>query len=128
MKIKELITKINKSIDDVDLVTARILIEANIDILNQYRSILTGKTRELVKFLTTRLESGEEQLTRSEMATVMAVNSFATKFDVRSIKTAIKGKEQLLLKSDFLNHLNSDAKVILEGMGAIESKKSSEVF
>ncbi len=123
MSINELTTKIQKSIEEVDLVTARRLIEANIENLNKHRNLLKGNARELLKFLTTQLESGDEQLTRSEMATVMAVNNFATKFDVRSIKATIRGKEQLLLKNDFITHLNSDAKVILEGMGAIQLNK-----
>jgi hypothetical protein len=118
--IKELIAKINKSVEELDLVTTRKYIEENIEILNQNKNLLKGNARELLSFLTKRLESGIEPLTRSELATISAINSFATRFDVRSIKLTIKDKEQLLLRSDFVDHLNSDAKIILEGMGAIQ--------
>jgi hypothetical protein len=120
MGIKELIAKINKSVEELDLVTTRKYIEENIEILNQNKNLLKGNARELLSFLTKRMESGIEPLTRSELATISAINSFATRFDVRSIKLTIKDKEQLLLRSDFVDHLNSDAKIILEGMGAIQ--------
>jgi hypothetical protein len=122
MGIKELIAKINKSVEELDLVTTRKYIEENIEILNQNKYLLKGNARELLSFLTKRMESGIEPLTRSELATISAINSFATRFDVRSIKLTIKDKEQLLLRSDFVDHLNSDAKIILEGMGAIQKK------
>lgn len=120
MSIKELITKINQSVEELDLVTTRKYIEANIEVLNDNKRFLKSNARELLNFLTSRLESGYEPLTRTEMATVSAINSYANKFDVRSIKTIIKGKEQLLIRKDFVENLNSDAKIILEGMGAIE--------
>lgn len=125
MRFSELVTKIHKSIEDADLVTARKLIESNMDSLNQQRNLLKGNARELLAFLTDRAASGNEDLTRSEMATTLSINSFATKFDLISIKATIRGREQLLLKKDFSNHLNSDARVILEGMGAIEPKISN---
>ena len=120
MSIKELIKKINQSVDELDLVTTRKYIEANIEVLNDNKRFLKSNARELLNFLTSRLESGYEPLTRAELATVTAINSYATKFDVRSIKMIIKGKEPLLIRKDFVDYLNSDAKIILEGMGAIE--------
>jgi hypothetical protein len=120
MDIKELINKINKSVEELDLVTTRKYIEENIEILNKNRHLLKGNARELLKFLTSRLESGYETLTRTEMATIKAINTYANKFDLISIKVTIRNKEQLLLKKEFVSYLNSDAKIILEGIGAIE--------
>ncbi|RFU62841.1 hypothetical protein [Peribacillus glennii] len=120
MGIKELILKINQSVEELDLVTTRKYIEENLEVLNGNKNLLKGNARELLVFLTNRLESGYEPLTRGEMATVSAINSFASKFDVRSIKVTIKDKEQLFLRKDFIDHLNADAKIILEGMGAIQ--------
>lgn len=122
MSIKELISKINQSVDELDLVTTRKYIEDNIEVLNENRRYLKSNARELLNFLSSRLESGYEPLTRTEMATIAAINNYATKFDVRSIKMVIKGKEQLLVRKDFIDHLNSDAKIVLEGMGAVEKK------
>lgn len=127
MDLKELLVKINKSIEELDLVSARKYIEENMDILNENKSLLKGNARELLEFLTNRRESGHEPLTRTELATINAINSFATRFDVRSLKLTIKGKAQLLLKQDFIDHLNSDARIVLEGMGAINKTSLSPV-
>ncbi|RFU70796.1 hypothetical protein D0469_04935 [Peribacillus saganii] len=119
MNIKELVRNIHKSVEDLDLVTARKYIEENLSLLNDNKSLLKGNARELLDILANRLEEGHEPLSRSEMATINAINSFASKFDVRSIKVTIKNKEQLLLRKDFADHLTADAKIILQGMGAI---------
>lgn len=124
MNIKELIVNINKSVEDLDLVTARKYIEENLELLNKNKNLLKGNARDLLNFITHRLESGHETLTREEMATVHAINLFASKFDLRSLKLAIKNKEKLLLKKDFVAYLNSDAKIVLKGMGAIEQKEN----
>jgi hypothetical protein len=120
VEINDLITKINKSVEELDLVTTRIYMEENIELLSEYRSLLKGNARELLTFLANRNESGYEPLTRKEMATVTAINSFANKFNLRSIREIIKNKEQLLLRKEFVEYLNSDAKIILKGMNAIK--------
>lgn len=122
MEFKELIAKINKSVDELDLVTTRKYIEGNVDVLNKNKSLLKGNARDLLNFIMKNMESGQAPLSRTEMATVLAINTFATKFDLRSIKLTIKNKEQLLLRKDFVSYLNSDAKIILAGMGAIEKE------
>ena len=124
MTIKELITKINQSVDELDLVTTRKYLEENMELLNDNKRFLKSNARELLNFLTSRLESGYEPLTRAELATVTAINSYATKFDVRSIRMIIKGKEALLIRKDFIDYLNSDAKIVLESMGAIEKHEN----
>ncbi|PLS14605.1 hypothetical protein CVD28_27225 [Bacillus sp. M6-12] len=122
MNIKELIGSIHKSVENLDLVTARKYIEENIGVLSDNKLLLKGNARELFDFLANRLEEGYEPLTRTEMATISAINSFASKFDVRSIKVTIRNKEQLLLRKDFIDHLTRDAKIILQGMGAISDR------
>lgn len=119
MGIKELILKINQSVEELDLVTTRKYIEENLDILNQNSRHLKSNARELLKFLTQEREAGHKPLTRAEIGTVQAINTYAGKFDVRSLKVTIKGKEHLLLRNDFTAHLNADAKIILQGMRAI---------
>ncbi|PLT32904.1 hypothetical protein [Bacillus sp. V5-8f] len=120
MNIKDLLLKINQSVNELDLVTTRKYIEENLEILNDNRNLLKGNARVLLEFLTNRRDAGHEPLTRGEMATASAINSFASKFDVRSVKVTIKDKEKLLMRKDFIDHLNADAKIILEGMGAIQ--------
>ena len=119
MKPEELINQINQFVDQLDFVTARKLIEDNLEILNKYRVSLKSNARELLKIILERSESGNEPISRPEMATLLAINSYASKFDVRSLKIIVKDKAALLLRKDVVEYLNHDAKVILEGMGVI---------
>ncbi|MFC3885120.1 hypothetical protein ACFOU2_17255 [Bacillus songklensis] len=121
MTFRELITQINKSVEDLDFATARKYIEENLTILNENKHILTGNARELLDFLTHRLNSGYEPFTRQEMATISAINSYASKFELRQIKMIIKEKAPLFLRKDVVEYLNKDAKAILEGMGVISN-------
>lgn len=119
MKLRELITEINKNVESLDFATARKYIEENITILNENKNTLKGNARELLEFLTDRLNSGHEPLTRQEMTTINVINSYASKFEVRQIKMIVKDKAPLFLRKDVVDYLNTDAKVLLEGMGVI---------
>lgn len=119
MKPEELIDQINKFVEQLDFVTARKLIEDNLEILKKHRISLKSNARELLKIIVERSESGNNPISRQEMATLLAINSYASKFDVRSLKIIVKDKAALLLRKDVVEYLNNDAKVILEGMGAI---------
>lgn len=119
MKPEELINQINKFVEQLDFVTARKLIEDNLEILKKYRVSLKSNARELLKIIVERSEAGNNPISRQEMATLLAINSYASKFDVRSLKIIVKDKASLLLRKDVVEYLNNDAKVILEGMGAI---------
>ena len=119
MKPEELINQINNFVDQLDFVTARKLIEDNLEILKKHRVSLKSNARELLKIIVERSESGNEPISRQEMATLLAINSYASKFDLRSLKIIVKDKASLLLRKDVVDYLNNDAKVILEGMGAI---------
>lgn len=120
MNNKDLINHINKSVEELDFITARKYIEENINYLNENKIYLKGNARELLNFLTKRIDSGIEPLKRSELATINSINISASKFDLRGIKFLIKENAQLLLRKDVMEYLNSDAKALLEGMGIIE--------
>ncbi|MBS4192794.1 hypothetical protein KHA94_21925 [Bacillus sp. FJAT-49705] len=120
MNISEVISKLNESIDELDLVSSRRYIEQNIDILNNNKSLLKSNARVLLDFFTNILETGVKPLNRQELSTIHSVNTYASRFDLRGLKLFIKGKENLLLRADAVQYLNADAKIILEGMGAIE--------
>jgi hypothetical protein len=47
------------------------------------------------------------------------VNSYASNFDLRGLKVVIRDHSLLFLRNDIEAYLNSDARIILEGMGAI---------
>jgi len=122
---KELIAIINKLVDELDFISARKLIEENMEWVNQYRVHLNSNAREILAFLKHKLDSCEKPLTKSDIATINAINMYASKFDLRGLKLTIKGKEQLLLRKETLNFLNTDAKTLLESMGTIK-KESQE--
>jgi hypothetical protein len=121
MELRELIKQINKSVEELDFATARKYIETNITILNENKNSLKSNARELLEFLTDKLNSGYKPLTRQEMATISAINSYASKFEMRQIKMIVKEKAPLFLRQDVVEYLNADAKVILEGMGIISN-------
>ncbi len=123
MRIEELSKDINKFVETLDLVTARKLIENNIEVLNENKRLLNSNARELLKFFTERLESGHQPISRDELATITAINTYASNFDIRSIKFILKNKTKFLLRDDVNEYLNSDAKAILIGMGAIKNNK-----
>jgi hypothetical protein len=117
--LKELITNINKSVESLELSIARKYIEENIEILRENKTLLNSKARELLTFIANRRNEGYEQLTRRELMVIQAINTSAIKFDLRELKKIIADNSMLLVRKDALDFLNSDAKVILEGMKAI---------
>jgi hypothetical protein len=119
MKLRELVGQIHKSVEELDFATARTYIEQNLTILNENKHMLKGNARELLDFLSDRLTSDHKPLTRQEMSTISAVNSYAMKFEIREIKMILKQKAPLFLRDDVAGYLKADAKVILEGLGAI---------
>ncbi|MGD6804644.1 hypothetical protein FZC79_08390 [Rossellomorea vietnamensis] len=123
MKLKELALKINEESDKLDLVSTRKYIESNLDLLYENKQLLNRNARELLDFLRDRKNNGEKPLNRTEMAAIHAMNTYALRFDVQGLKMTVKNKKELLLKKETLGFLNSDAKILLEGMGAIEKQQ-----
>ncbi|MEL3961228.1 hypothetical protein MKZ01_08100 [Lysinibacillus endophyticus] len=119
MDVRDIITKINESVEQLDFTTARKYIEENLELVEQKRSLLKTNAREILKFIIEKMNSGEKPLSKSELNDIRVINTYATRLDIRGLKLNLKGKEQLLLKSETLNYLNADAKIILEGMRAI---------
>jgi hypothetical protein len=120
LDVKELIAKINKSVEDLDLVTTRKYLEGNLTILNENNIYLKSNARELLLFLTNRLDSGEIPFTRKELISINSMNNYASRFDLRGLKLSIKNNAELLLRKDIRTYLNSDAQILLEGMDALE--------
>lgn len=119
MSLDALTAKINRYVEDMELSTARVYIEENIDLLNENKNMLNRNARELLDFLIKMQAEDGEPLTRKDMAVIYAINTYANKFDVRGIKILVKDNPNLLLRKDTPAYLNTDAKIILEGMGAI---------
>ncbi|RDI40152.1 hypothetical protein [Falsibacillus pallidus] len=120
----ECLRKIQTAVDEHDLVSTRIYIEENLEWLKDNRHLLKGNARELFDFILARNDKGEQPLTRPEIMAVNAINAYAKKFDLRGLKLSIKNHAALLLKDEIRQYLNTDAKIILEGMGAIEKSQN----
>ncbi|MCA0970949.1 hypothetical protein LCM20_10135 [Halobacillus litoralis] len=120
VQLSEVITKINKSVDEMDLVTARTYIEENLDELEDQKHLMKGNARELVNFFIEKRNKGEQPLTRQEMSDIYAVNVYAKRFDVRGLKLMAKNKKELFMKQEALNNLSADSKTLLKSMGIIE--------
>jgi hypothetical protein len=119
MHVLDLIAKINTSVEELDFAAARFYMEENIEILNENRNYLKTNARDLLEFLTKRMEAGQKPLSRRDMSVINAVNSYASKFDLRGLKVIIRDHSLLFLRNDIAAYLNMDARIILEGMGAI---------
>ncbi|MFB6469027.1 hypothetical protein ACE38V_19935 [Cytobacillus sp. Hz8] len=122
MKSAELIDNINKSVEDLDFVTARKYIEGNLSILQENLQLLKSNAREIYNFLNEQEQLGVKLLSRKDLSIINAVNAYAYKFDLRGIKLMLKENAKLFLRDDVIAYLNSDAKTILTGMGAINSR------
>jgi hypothetical protein len=120
MNLQELATKINACVEDVDLVAARKYMEENKELLKDNKSLLKRNARELFDFLLNSSESNSKPLSREEVAATNAINLYATRFDIRGLKIAVKNHSELLLREDITPYLNKDARILLEGMGAIQ--------
>ncbi|PLR94824.1 hypothetical protein [Bacillus sp. T33-2] len=119
MEFNELIQNINKSADELDFISARKFIEENLSILLDQKHLLNSNSRDLLNFIIQSKESGAEPLKRQELGIINALNTYASKFDLRGLKLTVKENATLLLRTDIVQYLNSDAKIILQGMGAI---------
>lgn len=116
MSTTELVNVINKSVGELDLVVARKYIEENVELLNKSKHLLRRNARALLDFVNTK--SGN-YMSRQEMNIIQSVNAYASKFDLRGLKISIKNNADIFMRQDIKEYLNSDAKIILEGMNVI---------
>lgn len=119
MNLNDLFQKINESAAELDFVTARTYIEENIEILEKNRQYLKNNARDLFDFIKSQLNGGINPLGRKELATINTINTYAAKFDLRGMKYLLKENAPLFIRTDIIPYLNADAKILLNGMGAI---------
>jgi len=121
--ITTIITKINKACDDLDFVSARVLIETNLLKLSeakQYR-LLNSNGRVLIKHVLadSKKETSENKITRNDLLTIKKINEYCSNFDISMLKRTLKSSFDLVQRDDILPLLNNDAKIILDNMGAL---------
>lgn len=120
--LEDLTAKINNYMEDLEYATARIFIEENIHLLTENKNLLNNNARELLKFLLEMQQEGNKPLTRKDMAIINSINSFANKFDLRGLKLMVKENASLLIRKEIPLYLSADAKILLDGMGAIHKE------
>lgn len=116
MNPQELITLVNKAVEELDFLTTRKYIEQNMDLLKENKSLLKSNARELLSFLENQKI---EPMKRSELAIINTINSYSSNFNIRGLKFVIKENTKLFLRKDLSLYLNSDAKALLESMKVI---------
>lgn len=119
MDINELMKKMNEVMDNLDFVSARKIMEENMELINENRHLLRSNARSLLQILKDNTEPHIKPLNRIEMSVVHAINAYASKFDVRGLRMSIKSNSDLLMRKDIKQYLNEDAKTLLIGMKAI---------
>lgn len=121
--ITTIITKINKACDDLDFVSARVLIETNLLKLSEARHyrLLNSNGRVLIKHVLAdnKKEESENKLTRNDLLTIKKINEYCSNFDISMLKRTLKSSFDLVQREDILPLLNNDAKIILDNMGAL---------
>ncbi|MGE7111427.1 hypothetical protein [Lysinibacillus sp. NPDC047702] len=121
--ITTIIAKVNKACDELDFVSARVLIETNLLKLSEakhYR-LLNSNGRVLIKHVLadSKTEESANKLTRNDLLTIKKINEYCSNFDISMLKRTLKNSFDLVQRADVLPLLNNDAKIILDNMGAL---------
>lgn len=119
MEINELMKKINESMEKLDLISTRRLIENNLDLISDNRHLLRRNSRSLFEILKSNTDSAINTLSRKEMNVIYSINAHASNFDIRALKLSIKNNPELLVRKDIKHYLNEDAKTLLTGIKVI---------
>ncbi|MGE7985040.1 hypothetical protein [Lysinibacillus fusiformis] len=117
------ITKVNKACDDLDFVSARVLIETNLLKLSEakYYRLLNTSARVLIKHVLANRQTQQEctKLSRADMLIINKINEYCSNFDISMLKRTLKNSFELVQRPDVMPLLNNDAKIILDNMGAL---------
>lgn len=124
MDFQELLKQLNKSMDRLDLVSARKYIEENIDILTKNRQLLHGNSRAMFDLIKHKKDTGEKPLSRHEMTVIHSINTYATKFDLTGLKLVVNNNAELFVNEEIKQYLNEDAKTLLQGMNVLPKTES----
>ncbi|RSD21127.1 hypothetical protein [Mesobacillus subterraneus] len=117
MSLVDIASKINNCVENLELAAARVYIEENLNVLQEHKNLLSKNARELLDILIELQDEGNKPLSRKDLAILNTINTYARNFDMRGLKVIIKENPELLLRKEVPAYFNSDAKIILEGMG-----------
>ena len=127
MDCRELLKQINKSMADLDLVSARKYIEENLEIVSDYRHLLRSNARVLFDFIRNEKNMEHEPLNRREMTILFSLNRYASAFDIRGVKLLVNNYPDLLMRKEIQTYLNEDALTLLESMNVIQKYQETIV-
>lgn len=116
MSLDDIVLKINNCVDNLELATARVYLEENLNVLQGHKNLLSKNARELLDILIEIQKDGNKALSRKDLAIINTINTYARNFDMRGLKVIIKENPELLLRKEVPEYFNSDAKIILKGM------------
>lgn len=122
--IGTIIVKVNRACDDLEFVNARAIIEANLLKLSEakYYRLLNTNAKVLIKHIITdsKINGGtNNKLTRTDLLTINKINEYCSNFDISMLKRTLKNSFELVQRPEVRPHLNKDAKIILDDMGAL---------
>ena len=122
--IGTIVVKVNKACDDLDFVSARGIIEANLLKLSEakYYRLLNASGRVLIKHILADNKVQKDtkiSLTRTDLLVINKINEYCSNFDISMLKRTLKNSLELVQRSDVMPLLNNDAKIILDDMGAL---------
>lgn len=117
LSLEDIISKINHCVENLELSTARVYLEENLNVLQEHKKLLSKNARELLDILLELQEEENKPLSRKDLAILNTINTYARNFDMRGLKVVIKENPELLLRKEVPAYFNSDAKILLEGMG-----------
>ncbi|AHN22735.1 hypothetical protein FCT18_03940 [Lysinibacillus sphaericus] len=122
--IGTIVVKVNKACDDLDFVSARGIIEANLLKLSEakYYRLLNASGRVLIKHILADNKGQKDtkiSLTRTDLLVINKINEYCSNFDISMLKRTLKNSLELVQRSDVMPLLNNDAKIILDDMGAL---------
>lgn len=115
MNSNELFKLINRCVDEMDFISARRVMEENVEIIMESKHRLQQNARELFEFV---VSTDGELLTQKDIQIIHVLNNHAVHFDVRSFKRTMKENAVLISKKDTITYLNEDAKALLESISA----------
>ena len=122
MNIEEIIKEINRSMEKLDILSTKKMMEDYMLLIDHKRHHLITAARELYECMKHKKQLGLDPLTRSEVSVLYTINMYASKFDIIGIRTLIKAHPELWVRDDIEHYFNEEAKILLQGMNVIPSK------
>lgn len=128
--IKGIINRINSFCDELEFGEARRIIELNLKPLSNlsYYRLLNENAKVILKHILKQASNKDyKPLTRLEYLKINNINTYCSEFDISMLKRTLKDSIDFIQRPDVNALLNSNAKTILESMGAIIAGSTEDI-